>query len=130
MPLESGTAERFAALEVALARVERAQRRILRLLEARHGGLQDAPELLSVRQAAKLLGRSRSRVLTPAIARGEIRTVAVGRRRLVPRNELERVLAEGIQPHVATCPARHRRPARPPPHGAAARIAAIDLDGL
>lgn len=117
-------AQLLAALE-RLARIERTQEEILALLRRdRRPGLDDVPELLSVKQAARVLGRSRTRVLAPAIARGEIRTVAVGKRRLVPRSEVVRVAEEGLGAGAA----RARRPrSRPPARGVGDRIRSLPL---
>jgi hypothetical protein len=58
---------------------------------------------VSVSRAAKLLGRSKSRTLRPAIDARNIRTVRQGTRLLIPPDELRRLAAEGLGP------------ARPPP---------------
>ena len=52
----------------------------------------DPPPFLSIGDAAQALGIGRS-TLYEAIARGEVRTVTIGRRRLVARSELDRLAA-------------------------------------
>jgi excisionase family DNA binding protein len=84
-----------AALEPALAALDEAQAAIDRL---RHsvltiGGSPD-PVLVSVDEAAARLGISR-RTVYVLIADGSIRSVSVGRRRLVPAKELERLAQDG-----------------------------------
>jgi len=53
------------------------------------------PRAISVTAAAAALGVS-VRMLRALIARGEIRTILIGRRRLVPAAEVERLAAEGV----------------------------------
>jgi excisionase family DNA binding protein len=90
----------------------------------RRPALDNVPELMSVAQAAKVLGRSRTRTLRPAVARGEIRMVTVGARQLIPKSEVVRVAEEGLRERGA--PAR-RRPTRPPARGVGDRIRSLPL---
>lgn len=54
-----------------------------------------APErLLSVDEAARALGIGRSALYNGPIARGELRTVKVGRRRLVPASAIATYISE------------------------------------
>lgn len=53
-------------------------------------------QLLSVAEAAKRLGVSRTSAYQ-LIGSGRLRSITVGRRRLVPASELERIAREGLQ---------------------------------
>ncbi len=76
--------------------VERAVERVLARVP--RGGA--TKELLSKRAAAKLLGVDRATTLETLIRAGRIRTVDVGGGPRIPRAELERVLATGVEvPH-------------------------------
>lgn len=57
------------------------------------GARHDSAHAYSVENFAQLLGLSRSGTWA-AIKRGEIRTVRLGRRRLIPASELARILGE------------------------------------
>ena len=54
-----------------------------------------SPVLLSIVDAAKRIGVSR-RTLYTYMNRGEVHTIYVGSRRLVPQAEVERITKEGI----------------------------------
>jgi excisionase family DNA binding protein len=54
------------------------------------------PLLLPVREAARRLGIGRDRCYE-LVRRGELRAVAVGRRRLIPRSELEVWIARQLE---------------------------------
>ncbi|HEY4884125.1 MAG TPA: hypothetical protein VII08_10865 [Myxococcales bacterium] len=57
------------------------------------------PELaapVSLVEAARVLGVSKTRTLLPAIRRGDVRVVRVGGRLRVPVDELERIEVEGL----------------------------------
>jgi excisionase family DNA binding protein len=54
------------------------------------------PLLLGVREAARRLGIGRDRCYE-LVRRGELRAVAVGRRRLIPRSELEVWIARQLE---------------------------------
>lgn len=75
-----------------------------------------APQLLSIPEAARRAGISRTLIYS-LIASGELRTVKVGRRRLVPEHELA-ALSHGTAAGVATSPAaeeeRDATATRPP----------------
>ena len=58
-------------------------------------GSQPLPLCVPVEEAAYLLGISKHTVRA-YIRRGAIQTIQIGRRRLVPRTECERVAREGI----------------------------------
>ena len=60
------------------------------------------PRLLSIHQACQILGLSRTSVYS-LLASDQIRSVTVGRRRLVPR--------EAIDEYIAGLPTQYRRPA-------------------
>jgi excisionase family DNA binding protein len=53
---------------------------------------ESAPILFSVLEAARSCGIGRTKLLE-LVAAGEIRTIRIGKRRLVPRAELERYVA-------------------------------------
>lgn len=90
----------------------------------------DLPALVSERQAAKVLGVSRTRTLGPAIASGAVRGVAVNGTRRIPKAELERVALEGITAPPRGVSSGRKRTRAPRASEVAARIAAIDLDDL
>jgi len=52
--------------------------------------------LFTVEAAARALGISRTHVYN-ALQRGSLRSVAIGRSRRIPREEIERVAREGLQ---------------------------------
>ena len=72
-------------LESALAELVGALREELRVELAEHQAA--PPELLSVTEAGRRLGIGRS-ALYQTLARGELRSVKVGRRRLVPADAI------------------------------------------
>ena len=51
----------------------------------------------SVGEVAEMLGLSR-RAIYDAVERGELRSVAIGRRRLIPRRVIDELLGDGAQP--------------------------------
>ena len=53
-------------------------------------------QILSVQEAAAILGLGRSAAYE-AVRRGDIPTIKIGRRHLVPKLALERLLKEGIR---------------------------------
>jgi len=55
----------------------------------------DAPQFLNRQEAADELRLSLSS-LDAALARGEIRSVRIGKRILIPATELERLIAEAV----------------------------------
>ena len=61
-----------------------------------------SPRLLSITQAYQILGLSRTSLYS-LLASDRIRSVTVGRRRLVPR--------EAIDEYIAGLPTQYRRPA-------------------
>ncbi len=58
--------------------------------------LADLPEVLSVDQVAEYLGLARNSAYA-AVSRGEIRSVKIGRRVLVPRKALEELISPSAQ---------------------------------
>ncbi len=81
-----------ARLETALAELAAAIRDEVRdELDNRADG---PPELLSVRSAAALLGIGRTATYD-AIGRGELRSLKVGRRRLIPADALAELTRNG-----------------------------------
>ena len=56
---------------------------------------------VTVEEAARLLGIGRNSAYE-AVRRGELPVIRLGRRYLVPRAALERMLAEATSRHVAT----------------------------
>jgi excisionase family DNA binding protein len=62
----------------------------------------EAPRLLSIKEACRLLGLSRT-TLYAEMASGRLRSVTVGRRRFVPR--------DAIDDFIAGLPAEYRRSA-------------------
>jgi len=53
------------------------------------------PRLIPLDEAARLLGGVSARHLRTLAGRGDLRLVRLGRRVLVPRDELERIVREG-----------------------------------
>jgi hypothetical protein len=62
---------------------------------------------LSLRQAAKALGKSRTRTLPRLISEGHIRVVTIDGKPTIPSDEIERVIREGTAP----APPKAKRPA-------------------
>ncbi len=58
--------------------------------------LAELPEVLSVDQVADYLGLARNSAYA-AVARGEIRSVRIGRRLIVPRSAIEQIIAPSAQ---------------------------------
>lgn len=58
--------------------------------------LQTFPALLSVEDAARELGGVCPRHIFNLARRGELRLVQLGRRRLVPRAEIDRIVSGGL----------------------------------
>jgi hypothetical protein len=56
-----------------------------------------AREALTPREAARALGVDRSRVLAPAIARGDVKAVKVNGGTRIPRTEIERIAETGFR---------------------------------
>ena len=54
------------------------------------------PALLSVEQSARYLGVGRTQVFV-LLREGRLRSVKVGRRRLIPRSELDRYITEEVE---------------------------------
>lgn len=77
--------------------------------ERKHRSSADPRALLSKREAARLLGVSRGRTLDSLIASGQVRVVRIGGRLRVPRAELERLQAEGVEDTGPTTPRNRRR---------------------
>ena len=61
--------------------------------------LAELPEVLSVDQVADYLGLARNSAYA-AVARGEIRSVRIGRRLIVPRSAIEQLIAPPAQGEV------------------------------
>ena len=70
--------------------------------EFEHRGAEALPRLLSIPQTCRLLGIGRSS-LYQMMASGQVRSVKIGRRRLVPR--------EAVDEFVTSLPSDYRRPA-------------------
>ena len=82
-------------MEAALAELAAALRAEVRdELDNRADG---PPELLSIATAAKRLGIGRT-ALYDAIGRGELRSLRIGRRRLVPADALAELTRNGAMP--------------------------------
>jgi excisionase family DNA binding protein len=79
----------MSRLEAALAELAEAIRAEIRAEAAPFPGAPDL--LLSVADAARLLGIGRSR-LYAEIGRGDLRTIKVGRRRLIPASSVEKFI--------------------------------------
>jgi excisionase family DNA binding protein len=58
------------------------------MVEFKHSELEELPRLLSIKQACRLLGVGRSN-LYEMLALGRVRSVKIGRRRLVPRDAID-----------------------------------------
>jgi excisionase family DNA binding protein len=69
--------------------VRKSSKKIRCASESRLAGL---PEVMSIDQVARYLGIGRNTAYAAA-ARGEIKTISIGRRKLVPRLALERLLS-------------------------------------
>src|SRR6266545_8300192 len=81
-------------LERLVSTLERVERRLARL-EAANEPMRAECRLLSMREAARRLGVSRTRTLPDLIRDRRIRTVTVNGRPKVPMEEVERVEREG-----------------------------------
>ena len=81
--------------------------------DAAGSGKKVQSQLLSMRQAAKLLGVSRNRRLRDLIESGQLNTVALGTRRRVPRAEIERLIEEGTDGPPRTPRRRAASPGQP-----------------
>lgn len=58
------------------------------MVELNHGDAEELPRLLSIPQTCRLLGLGRSN-LYKLMASGQVRSVKIGRRRLVPRDAID-----------------------------------------
>jgi hypothetical protein len=106
--------ERLARIEGELLSEWREVRKLLEQVVARERRDRPAAQLLSKGQAAHLLGVSKTRTLGPLINAGLIRTVPKGSRRSVPREEVDRLLREGL-PAPGSVSRRRRRAGTAPP---------------
>ena len=95
-----------------LARLEKAVDKVLERLEPR-------PALLSLAATAQLLSLS-ARTVARLVASGELRTVRVGERVLVPAGEVERLAAS-----ATGAKAPRARPSPPPRHNGRATAAEV-----
>ena len=62
------------------------------MVELKSSGAEELPRLLSIPQACRVLGVGRS-VLYQMLSSGQIRSVKIGRRRLVPREAIDEFVA-------------------------------------
>jgi excisionase family DNA binding protein len=85
-------------------------------------------EALTPREAARALGVDRSRVLAPAIARGDVKAVKVNGGVRIPRSDVGRIAETGL-PRADERRSRHRAAPRAR-SDVASRIRAISLDDL
>ena len=58
--------------------------------------LQEAPAGLSVEDAAAYIGVGQT-LMWDLVLKGEVKSVKIGRRRIIRRDTLDRVLAEGVR---------------------------------
>lgn len=79
--------------------------------------------LLSLREAAALLGIGRCNTLPRLIAEGRIRTVSIAGRVRVPLDEVQRIAREGTDPH----PVKRQRVTRRTGDREADQLAALKI---
>lgn len=103
-------------VQAAIAELAAALLAELRAELAEDRGVQDGPPaLLSIEVARRRLGGIGRSALYDVIGRGELRSVKVGRRRLIPADALAELAQRGTAPHANGAAQEVRSHAARPP---------------